>query len=101
VIDLLVANARIVDGSGDPEFAGSVAVAGDRITRIVAAGEPDEIVSTGSQRPSHSTCWIRPSPDQTTCTVPFPATTRLGVAADTSGAERASSSTTSSPSRRR
>ena len=41
MIDLLVANARIVDGSGDPEFAGSVAVAGDRITRIVAAGEPE------------------------------------------------------------
>ncbi len=41
VIDLLVANARIVDGSGAPAFPGSVAVQGDRIVRILAPDEPE------------------------------------------------------------
>ena len=41
MIDLLVANTRIVDGSGAMGFAGSVAVEGDRITRILAPGDPE------------------------------------------------------------
>ncbi len=41
MIDLLVANALVVDGSGGRSFAGSVAVQDDRIVRILAPGEPE------------------------------------------------------------
>lgn len=41
MIDLLVANARIVDGTGEPAFDGGVAIDGDRISRILHAGEPE------------------------------------------------------------
>ncbi len=39
--DLLVANARVVDGTGASAFHGSVAVDGDRISRVLGAGEPE------------------------------------------------------------
>lgn len=37
--DLLVANAKILDGTGDDAFDGFVEVRGDRISRVGAAGE--------------------------------------------------------------
>jgi N-acyl-D-aspartate/D-glutamate deacylase len=37
--DLLISGATIVDGSGGPPFSGSVAVSGDRIERVLRAGE--------------------------------------------------------------
>jgi N-acyl-D-amino-acid deacylase len=37
--DLLISGAVIVDGSGGPPFSGSVAVSGDRIERVLRAGE--------------------------------------------------------------
>jgi N-acyl-D-amino-acid deacylase len=36
--DLVIANGRIVDGSGNPWFYGDVGVAGDRIVRVSPAG---------------------------------------------------------------
>ncbi|HEX9109711.1 MAG TPA: hypothetical protein VF832_20855, partial [Longimicrobiales bacterium] len=36
--DVVIANGRIVDGTGDPWFYGDVAIAGDRIVRITPAG---------------------------------------------------------------
>jgi N-acyl-D-aspartate/D-glutamate deacylase len=44
-IDLLVTGARIVDGTGSPAFEGSVALRGDRIARIVRAGEPEPVAT--------------------------------------------------------
>lgn len=41
MIDLLVANARVVDGSGEPSFLAAVAVEGDLITRVLRPGEPE------------------------------------------------------------
>jgi N-acyl-D-amino-acid deacylase len=41
VTDLLISNARIVDGSGGGAFAGAVAVAGDRIERVLRPGEEE------------------------------------------------------------
>jgi N-acyl-D-aspartate/D-glutamate deacylase len=38
--DLLIANARIVDGTGDPAFTGSVAVQGDRIQAVIRHPTP-------------------------------------------------------------
>ncbi|SFQ17687.1 amidohydrolase family protein, partial [Halolamina pelagica] len=38
--DLLIENARIVDGTGAPWFRGSVAVEGDRITDVVREKDP-------------------------------------------------------------
>ena len=38
--DLLVADARIIDGSGALAFAGSLTVSGDRIERVLRDGEP-------------------------------------------------------------
>ncbi|MGE0734989.1 MAG: amidohydrolase family protein [Alphaproteobacteria bacterium] len=40
MFDLLIRNARIADGSGGPEFAGDVAVAGGRIVAIGRLAEP-------------------------------------------------------------
>jgi N-acyl-D-amino-acid deacylase len=39
--DLIIANARIVDGTGNPWFYGDVAVRGDYIVRVTPAGELD------------------------------------------------------------
>lgn len=39
--DLLIANALVVDGTGREPLPGAVAVRGDRIERIVRAGEPE------------------------------------------------------------
>ena len=36
--DLIIANGRIVDGTGNPWFYGDVAITGDRITRVAPAG---------------------------------------------------------------
>ncbi len=36
--DVLIASARVVDGTGNPWFYGDVALAGDRITAVTAAG---------------------------------------------------------------
>jgi len=41
VTDLVVAGARVVDGTGAPAFDGFVAVRGDRIERVGRAGEPE------------------------------------------------------------
>lgn len=41
VTDLVIANASILDGTGIPAIPGSVAVQGDRIERILLAGEPE------------------------------------------------------------
>lgn len=38
--DLVIADARIADGSGTPAFAGSLEVSDDRISRILREGEP-------------------------------------------------------------
>lgn len=40
MIDLLIANASVLDGTGGPPIPGSVAVQGDRIGHIVPAGGP-------------------------------------------------------------
>jgi N-acyl-D-amino-acid deacylase len=40
VLDLLVADATVVDGSGSAPFPGSVGVRDDRIARVVRAGAP-------------------------------------------------------------
>lgn len=40
MIDLVIEGASIVDGSGRPAFPGSVAVAGDRIERVLLEGQP-------------------------------------------------------------
>ncbi|MFL5737852.1 MAG: amidohydrolase family protein, partial [Actinomycetota bacterium] len=37
--DLLISGARVLDGDGGPRFAGSVAVSGDRIERVLHDGE--------------------------------------------------------------
>jgi N-acyl-D-amino-acid deacylase len=41
VTDLLVSNARVLDGLGAPAWAGSVAVQGDRIEGLIPAGGSD------------------------------------------------------------
>ena len=41
--DLLIANGTVVDGTGAPAFAASVVVEGDRITRVLPAGEPEPV----------------------------------------------------------
>ena len=40
MIDLVIANARIVDGTGAPSVEGAVAVEGDRILRVMPPGGP-------------------------------------------------------------
>lgn len=44
--DLVVAGARVVDGTGAPAFDGFVAVRGDRIERVGRAGEPEPEAAT-------------------------------------------------------
>jgi len=39
--DLLIANARVVDGTGSPSFRGAVATGEGRITRVLRVGEPE------------------------------------------------------------
>lgn len=43
--DLLVADARIVDGTGSTPFRGAVAVEGDRISRIIRDGQPEPVAA--------------------------------------------------------
>jgi N-acyl-D-aspartate/D-glutamate deacylase len=40
-VDLLIAGALVIDGSGAPAFPGSVAVRGDRIEAVLRAGAPE------------------------------------------------------------
>jgi N-acyl-D-amino-acid deacylase len=46
MIDLLLENARIVDGTGAPWFRGSVAVEGDRIAAVSREASPDSSADT-------------------------------------------------------
>src|SRR5262249_46272934 len=48
--DLVIANGRIVDGTGAPWFRGDVAIAGDRIAAVGALGDRG-----GAQTPAAST----------------------------------------------
>jgi N-acyl-D-amino-acid deacylase len=44
--DLLIVGGRVLDGSGNPWFAGDIAVSGGRIVAVSAAGAPGDIVWT-------------------------------------------------------
>jgi N-acyl-D-aspartate/D-glutamate deacylase len=44
--DLLIVGGRVLDGSGNPWFAGDIAVSGGRIVAVSAAGAPGHIVWT-------------------------------------------------------
>ena len=76
--DLLIHNARIVDGTGSPWWKGDIAISGDAIARIApvidqpaarvvdaggAVGLPDSSTSTRTPGAASSTCRRRP----TTC----------------------------------
>jgi hypothetical protein len=66
--DLLIRNARVVDGTGNPWFYADVAVAGDRIVRV-GRNLPGEARQTIDARnrilaPASSTC----TPTPKTCT---------------------------------
>jgi len=43
VTDLLIANGRVVDGSGAPAFPASLVVEGDRIAHVLRIGEPEPV----------------------------------------------------------
>jgi N-acyl-D-aspartate/D-glutamate deacylase len=45
VTDLLVANGLVVDGTGAPASPGSVAISGDRIERVLPAGQPEPMAA--------------------------------------------------------
>ena len=58
--DLVLRNARIVDGTGSPWYRGDVAVRGDAIVRIAPAiAEPaTRVIDVGGQeRAAASSCW--------------------------------------------
>jgi N-acyl-D-aspartate/D-glutamate deacylase len=47
VHDIVIRNAKVVDGTGAPAFAGDVAIDGERITAVVPRGEHDSTPATG------------------------------------------------------
>ena len=52
--ELLVENGTIVDGSGEPGFAGAIGIRDGRLTVILGETEPEVAAAGGSTRPASS-----------------------------------------------
>ena len=58
--DLLISNAKIVDGTGGPAFLGDIAIKGEQISAVTGAGEGPEDAKKNNRcqgRPCHA--WVR------------------------------------------
>ena len=53
--DLVIANGRIVDGTGSPWFRGDIGIAGDRIAAIGALGDATAATRIDAQNIIHPT----------------------------------------------